>query len=222
MPTSPQDAPYPVPPHAALHELEYVIVDVETTGCSHACADRVTEVAAVIVRDRRQVAEYSSLINPGRAIPSMITRLTGISNEMVADAPAFHEVAETISSMLESRVFVAHNAAFDWGFLTAELLRATGRPLAGDRLCTVKLARRLLPQLPRRNLDAVTAHFGVHVEARHRALGDAVATARVFSLMLDELGRRGVHTWQELGALLKGRVQRRTSLPRSMTDWRIA
>ena len=214
--------PPPVAPNAALHELEYVVVDVETTGRSYAYADRVTEVAAVVIRNGRQSDAFSSLVNPGRSIPPLITQLTGISNAMVAAAPPFDDVAATLAALIETRVFVAHNVAFDWGFVSEELFRATGRPLAGDRLCTVRLARRLLPHLPRRNLDAVTAYYNVHIEARHRALGDAVATARVFAHMLDELGRRGIHTWRELGLLLKGRVRRRTALPRSMTDWRIA
>jgi DNA polymerase-3 subunit epsilon len=214
--------PSRVAPDAALHELEYVVVDVETTGRSYAQADRVTEVAAVVVREGRAADSYSSLVNPGRRIPPEIVRLTGISNAMVASAPPFAEVADNVRVLLGTRVFVAHNVAFDWGFLSEELFRATGRALVGDRLCTVRLARRLLSHLPRRNLDAVTAHYGIHIEGRHRALGDAVATAKVFTRMLDELGRRGVHTWRDLEHLFRGRKRRRTALPHFMTDWRIA
>ena len=214
--------PFRVAPGAALHELEYAVVDVETTGRSFGMADRVTEVAAVVVRNGRPAESFSALVNPGRRIPPMIVRLTGITNAMVASAPPFHAVASDVTAMLGTRVFVAHNAAFDWGFVSGELARATGRTLAGDRLCTVRLARRLLAHLPRRNLDAVSAHYGIAIESRHRALGDAVATAHVFAKMLDELGRRGVHTWRDLERLLKGRRVRRTALPRAMTDWRIA
>ena len=208
---------------APLHELEYAVVDVETTGRAYGGTDRVTEVAAVVVRGGQVRESFSALVNPGRWIPPVIVRLTGITNAMVSDAPPFNEIAARVAEVLHRRVFVAHNVSFDWGFVDAELVRAGGRPLRGDRLCTVRLARRLLSHLPRRNLDAVTAHYGIPIEGRHRALGDAVATAQVFARMLDELGRRGIHTWGELEAMLHGRKKRRrTALPTFMTDWRIA
>lgn len=212
-----------LPSDAALHELEYAVVDVETTGRAFGGTDRVTEVAAVVVRGGQPREQFSVLVNPGRWIPPVIVRLTGITNAMVADAPPFNDVAARLAEVLHRRVFVAHNVAFDWGFVDAELVRAGGRPLRGDKLCTVRLARRLLSHLPRRNLDAVTAHYGIAIEGRHRALGDAVATAHVFARMLDELGRRGIHTWGDLDAMMRGRKKRRrTALPTFMTDWRIA
>jgi DNA polymerase-3 subunit epsilon len=206
---------------APLHELEYVVVDVETTGRS-GVADRVTDVAAVVVREGRIAERFATLVNPGQWIPPFITRLTGITNAMVATAPPFEHVAAELAAALGNRVFVAHNAAFDWTFLSAEFARAHRRRLRRERLCTVRLARRLLPHLPRRNLDAVSAYYGVEIADRHRALGDAAATADVFVRMLDELGRRGVHTWGELNTLLSGRVRRRSALPRAVTDFRIA
>jgi DNA polymerase-3 subunit epsilon len=205
-----------------LHELEYVVVDVETTGSSGR-ADRVADVAAVIVRDGRIAERFATLVNPGCRIPPAITRLTGITNAMAAVAPPFEDIAADVAGALGNRVFVAHNAAFDWAFLNAEFVRLRGRPMRADRLCTVRLARRLLPHLARRNLDAVSAHYGIAISERHRAHGDAEATAGVFVRMLDELGRRGVHTWGDLRTLLEGRVrQRRTALPRWVTDFRIA
>jgi DNA polymerase-3 subunit epsilon len=143
---------------------------------------------------------------------------------MVADAPLFDHIASDLRLMLERRVFVAHNVAFDWGFVNDEFDRAMKFRLAVDRLCTVRLARKLLSHLPRRNLDAVSAHFEVPIQNRHRALGDADATAKVFSRMLDELGRRGIHTWREYRRFMTGRKSkpRRTALPTFMTDWSIA
>jgi DNA polymerase-3 subunit epsilon len=213
-----------VAPDAALHELEYVVVDLETTGGSYTRDHRVTEVAVVLVRDGKAVDTFSSLVNPCRAIPAGVARLTGISEAMVAEAPLFRDVADQVRDLVARRVFVAHNAGFDWAFLTEELARATGERLAGEKLCTVKLARRLLGHLPRRNLDAVSAHYGIRNAARHRAWGDAEATAKVFERMLDELGRQGIHTWRELNVLLKGKKKKpkRTALPRFMTDWSIA
>lgn len=214
-----------VSPDAALHELEYAVVDVETTGRSSNGVERVIEVAAVVVRAGRLAESFTSLVNPRQRIPPVITRLTGITNTMVSRAPDFSAVADAFAAPLRGRVFVAHNAMFDWAFVTGEFERTTGEVLKAERLCTVRLARRLLAHLPRRNLDAVAAHYDIRIENRHRAFGDAHATAQVFARMLDELGRQGVHTWRELNGLLSGRKRaraRQSALPSFMTDWRIA
>lgn len=196
----------------------WAVVDVETTGGSADAGDRITEFAAVIVEDGRVVDSFASLVNPQRSIPLFITRLTGISRAMVRDQPTFAELAPRIHDVLGGRTFVAHNASFDWKFVNAELTRATGAPLAGDRLCTVRLSRRLLSHLPRRNLDSVCRHYGVDITDRHRALGDALATAQVLLRLLDDAGTRGCDTWADLDNLLTGRTarakrRRRTALP---------
>jgi DNA polymerase III epsilon subunit family exonuclease len=196
--------------HDALHALEWVVVDVETTGCSAYRGDRVTEVAAVrLCGDGSVVDEFSTLVNPGRPIPSFITRLTRITQSMVERAPRFGEVAAEVQRMLDRAVFVAHNASFDWRFLSAELEWATGRPLCGRVLCTVRLARKVLPELSRRSLDSLAWYFGVENEARHRAFGDARATADVFRRLLDRLADREVTRWSELEQLLARRPPRR-------------
>jgi DNA polymerase III epsilon subunit family exonuclease len=213
-----------VAPDVAMHELEYAVVDVETTGGSYYRTDRIVEVAVVIVRNGAPAESFSSLVNPCRPIPRGVSRLTGISNAMVSDAPLFDHIAAEVRGLLDSRVFVAHNVAFDWGFVNEELDRAMRYRLSVDRLCTVRLAKRLISHLPRRNLDALSAHYEVRIENRHRALGDAAATAKVFARMLDELGRQGIHTWREDRQLMTGRKKRpkRTALPHPMTDWHIA
>lgn len=213
-----------VTPDVPLHELEFAVVDVETTGGSYYKTDRIVEVAVVIVRNGAPAESFSSLVNPCRPIPRGVSYLTGISNAMVMDAPLFDHIATELKGLLDSRVFVAHNVAFDWGFVNEELDRAMGFRLAVDRLCTVRLAKRLLTHLPRRNLDALSAHYEVRIENRHRALGDAAATAKVFARMLDELGRQGIHTWREYRQLMTGRKKKpkRTALPHTMTDWHIA
>ena len=138
----------------AFADCRFVVVDVETTGTSPHAGDRVTEVAAVVLEDGRIEDAFQSLVNPGRRIPAFITGLTGISNAMVADAPSFRDIAGAFAQILEARTFVAHNAPFDWGFLAMEFVRADlPDALAGAPLCTVRLARRLLSHLPRRNLD---------------------------------------------------------------------
>jgi DNA polymerase-3 subunit epsilon len=121
---------------------------------------------------------------------------------MVKDAPTFREICDQLLGVLDGRVFVAHNANFDWRFLNIEIERVTGRRLAGRKLCTVKLARKLLPQLRRRSLDYVSMHYGVEIARRHRAGGDALATAQVFVRMLQDVQRRGCASWHDLQMLM--------------------
>jgi DNA polymerase III subunit epsilon len=202
-----------------LHTLPYVVVDVETTGGQPWGVDRVTEVAAVHVEGGVSSLAFHSLINPRRAIPWHITRLTGIDDAMVRGAPTFADIAGELAAHLVGRIFVAHNASFDFGFLDAEFARVAPTPLGTlitGQLCTVRLARRLLAHLPRRNLDAVSAHYGVEITDRHRASGDALATAEVLRGLLRDASHRGVHTWGELDALLAARTARakRSALPK--------
>lgn len=184
-----------------LLDERFVVVDVETTGGRPLHGDRVTEIAAVVVEGGAIGEVYSTLVNPQRSIPPWITSLTNISWDMVRDAPRFADVCDDVTAMLDGRVFVAHNAPFDWGFVGAEVQRASGRQLEGRRLCTVRLARKLLPQLPRRSLDMVASHYGVEIEARHRAAGDAVATAHVLLRLLGDAADRGCETWAQLDEL---------------------
>lgn len=203
-----------------LREESFVVVDVETTGGSPWRGHRVTEVAAVRVRGGQIEDTYSTLINPERPIPSMITGLTGITQAIVADQPRFAQVARRVGQALEGSVFVAHNAAFDWRFMCHEMSLATGMTLSGRQLCTVRLSRKLLPELPSRSLDGLALWFGVEIESRHRALDDAVATAKVLVKLIDMLQDQGVEDWDAVQRLLKKRKPRksrkRKASPRSM------
>lgn len=204
----------PVPTAGALRrvaDVPFVVVDVETTG-GRPPQDRITELAAVRIRGGRVEAEWSSLINPGRPIPHFVVRLTGISDALVASAPRFSAVAEEFLEFLGGAPFVAHNAPFDWRFVCAELAEvaewaelaeAPGGGLANARVCTLRLARRLLPDMRRRNLDALAHCFGIPVDGRHRALGDARATARIFARLLALADEQGIATEADL-ALLAG------------------
>jgi len=206
-------------PLRRLREEEWVVVDVETTGGSPRRGHRITEVAAVCVSGGRIRRTYSTLVNPERRIPSMITALTGISDEMVRDAPRFRDVVDELEGVLRGRIFVAHNAAFDWAFLCSEMERAVGGRLEGRQLCTVRLARKLLPQLPSRSLDSLAYYFGLRIESRHRALDDAVATAQVFIHLLDRLQEMEIEEWEQVQRLLRRPVRRRKrrrAMPRSM------
>ncbi|HEU4565427.1 MAG TPA: 3'-5' exonuclease, partial [Gemmatimonadaceae bacterium] len=162
------------------------------------------------VRGGRVVERFESLVNPQRPIPPMITALTNISWAMVKDAPTFRDICDQVLATLGGRIFVAHNADFDWRFVSAEVQRATGRRLDGERLCTVRLARRLLPQLRSRRLDSVVNHYGIEIEARHRAGGDAEATARVLLRLLADARGRDCDSWEELPGLLAARTARRS------------
>lgn len=187
-----------------LDDLSCVVVDLETTGLSPGRAHRVTEIAAVEVRRGEIAGEFSTLVNPGRPIPARVARLTGITDETVADAPRFAEVAGIVRRKLEGRVFVAHNVPFDWRFLSEEM-RRTGGPLPrGPRLCTLRLARRLLPELGSKALDGVADHYGIEIEERHRAAGDARATASLLPRLLAEARGRGIERWHGLRSWLSG------------------
>jgi DNA polymerase-3 subunit epsilon len=187
-----------------LSSLSFAVVDVETTGGRPEGGDRITEIAVVTVRDGAIVDVFETLVNPERSIPPFITRLTNISWEMVCDKAPFREVCDDVLRVLDGQVFVAHNAAFDWRFVSAEVARARGRELTGRRLCTVRLARRLLPQLRSRSLDWVARHYAVEIEpgTRHRAAGDALATARCLVRLLDDARHHGCQRWSELERFL--------------------
>ncbi len=206
---------------STLDGLSYAVVDVEATGGrperGRYGPDRVIEVAIVTVKDGAVQDVYETLINPLRPIPPFVSRLTGIWAETLREAPRFADVAGEVASRLDGRVFVAHNAKFDWRFLSAELARAGAGRLRAPRLCTVRLARRLLPHLRRRSLDHVAHHYDVEITARHRAGGDAVATARCLIRMLRDAHRQGITTWSEVQSLLAlpapPRAKRRSALP---------
>lgn len=213
----------PVPdverPEDALRGLDYVVVDLETTGGSPRQGHRITEFAAVRMRGTGEVVEeYSTLLNPQRAIPPMITQLTRITPAMVADAPLFADVALRVRRILQGAVFVAHNAAFDRRFLEVELQRL-GYGLTGRTLCTVRLARRTVPEVTHRSLDALSYFFDLENEARHRAYGDARVTARLLRRLLERAEEREVTCWGELERLLRRgprKRRRRRANPHSM------
>lgn len=207
-------------PRDPLAELRYAVVDVEATGGGAHRGDRVTEVAVVEVHNGVATTVFDTLVNPERSIPPWVSRLTNISWDMVKNAPTFREICDQLLGVLDGRVFVAHNANFDWRFLGVEIERVTGRRLEGRKLCTVKLARKLLPQLRRRSLDYVSMHYGVEITRRHRAGGDALATARVLVRMLQDVQRRGCTSWHDLQMLMmaptpkRRRPRRPPALPR--------
>jgi DNA polymerase-3 subunit epsilon len=181
-----------------LNRASFAVVDVEATGSRAMFGDRITEIAVVRVKGDSVATVFESLVNPDRPIPPQITRLTNITSDMVRRAPRFRDICDQLLGVLEGQVFVAHNVGFDWRFISTEVQRVTGRALQGRRLCTVRLVRKLLPNLRRRSLDQVTRYYDIENTARHRAGGDAVATAKVFVRLLREATSRGCTSVDDL------------------------
>ena len=184
-----------------MHWLpDLVFLDIETTGGSHT-RDRITEVALIKIEGGEVSATWETLINPEMPIPKHITGLTGITDEMVKDAPTFEKIAGDLYSLLEGMVMTAHNSRFDYGFLKAEYKRMGGT-LRIRTLCTVKLFRSLYPHVQGHSLDAIMQRFGLTTKARHRGMGDV-------QLMLDflEVAKRDLGSVKILEAInlqLKG------------------
>ncbi len=191
-----------------LDDCAFAVVDVETTGVRATGSDRITEIAVVVVHGDRREVIFDSLVNPGRAIPPVVTAITRITNDMVRHAPPFDQVADRLLAALAGRIFVAHNARFDWNFVSAELRRARALTLDGHRLCTVRLARRLVSGVRSCGLDNLSIHFGLENEARHRAGGDAVVTAELLSRLLRLARAEGARTLQDLALIEARRIAR--------------
>ena len=187
-----------------LLDAPLAIVDLETTGADPA-SDRITEVAVLTVESCGRVAEWSTLVNPGSPIPGTIQMLTGITNEMVAAAPRFDDIAAELLERLQGRIFVAHNARFDYGFLRRELGR-TGHKFSAKTLCTVRLSRRLYPAEPRHNLDSLIARHDIACRARHRAAGDADAVWQFLRIAEQEHG-------EEVVAVAARQIAKQPALP---------
>ncbi|MEO7521737.1 MAG: exonuclease domain-containing protein [Gemmatimonas sp.] len=204
---SPFDAIPDVSPE--LHEVGFAVVDVETTGTRASGSDRVTEIAIATVRRGTVSDVYTTLVNPERLIPARITDITGITWAMVKDQPCFRHIAAEVTTRLAGHVFTAHNASFDWRFVSEELRRGSNQTLAGPKLCTVRLARVLLPNLARRSLDHLTHYFGIEINARHRAAGDAEATAKALLRMLKVAEDLGVTSWSALETMAMRPASRR-------------
>jgi DNA polymerase-3 subunit epsilon len=202
-----------------LSDCAFAVVDVETTGNSAGRGDKIVEIAVVAVTGAQSELIFNSLVNPERPIPRFTSALTRITQSMVRQQPTFEEIADDVMAVLAGRVFVAHNARFDWLFVMREMRSARDLVLHGPRLCTVDLTRRLVPGLRSRSLDNVANYFGVEITDRHRAAGDALATARVLQRLLELAEEQGARTLEDLRHLGRRRRKRKKSAqPRSMDD----
>lgn len=187
----------------------YAIIDVETTGGT-ARWERITEIAIVLHDGNKVVNTFSTLLNPDRSIPWNITQITGITDEMVAQAPRFYEVAKEIVQLTEGCIFVAHNVSFDYSFVREEFSRL-GYDFSRKQLCTVRLARKVFPGLNSYSLSNLKKHFNIHAEKSHRALDDTLATTRLFELILaEQSGGSNLRTLVNQGV-------KETKLPQNIT-----
>ena len=170
-----------------LKDLDFVVVDVEATGAKTP-PNRLIELGAYKIRSGRIVDKFLSLVNPEIPIPRFVAALTGISNDMVKRAPVFAEVAPRWLDFVSDSVLIAHNAPFDTSFLNHEISRVyPGHRMVNPHLCTVRLSRRVLPELLNHRLDTIASHFSIPIVSRHRAGSDALATAEIFLLLLEKL-----------------------------------
>jgi DNA polymerase III subunit epsilon len=179
---------------------DMVILDIETTGGSH-LYDRITEIALVRIENGEIIDRWQSLINPGRSIPITITHITGITDEMVKDAPTFEEIAPTLYQYLAGLPLAAHNVRFDYGFLKAEYQRLNAT-LMLKTLCTVKLSRRIFPEHKGHGLDAIMQRHGLTTNARHRAMGDVILVLEYLEVAKRLLG--SVRVIEEINYQCKG------------------
>ncbi|MFH1053096.1 MAG: exonuclease domain-containing protein [Candidatus Woesearchaeota archaeon] len=180
-----------------INKKTYVVVDIETTGLSP-YFHKITEIAALKMRNHKILDEFHSLVNPKTHIPRFITNLTGINDEMVRDAPTINKVILHFNDFLSDKPFVAHNALFDFGFLDQASRKNLKTYMTNDVICTCILARRLLPDLPRKNMAYVCSHFNITNEKAHRAMGDAAATSKILSRFIRMLEEKGLKNYEDL------------------------
>lgn len=160
----------------------FAIIDIETTGNNHKYG-QISEIAIFQHNGFEITGSFSSLVKPETDIPYFITRLTGITNEMVKNAPRFYEIAKTVVELTAGRTFVAHNAVFDYRFIQEEFSRL-GYDYNRKTICTVKLARKLLPGYKSYSLGKICSQLNIEINGRHRAAGDALATVKLFEILL--------------------------------------
>ena len=175
----------------------YTVIDIETTGLSK-FQNKITEIAAARVVDGEVREWFQTLINPQVPIPAFITKLTGINDRMVQDAPIVEEVLPKFMRFIKNDIFVAHNATFDHGFLNYNLQKHHEQEILNNRLCTKKLANRIFPELPRKRLQDLCSHLQVQNNQAHRAMSDVLATTKVFNSMLQMLEKKGISNVQDI------------------------
>ena len=164
----------------------YTVLDIETTWLSK-FRHKITEIAAIKFDGKKILWTYQTLINPERNIPSEITKLTWITNEMVQNSPIFSEIVNDFINFIQDDIIVAHNASFDYWFLSNHIYEVTWKWIQNECICTRKLSSRLLPDLPKKNLWSLCEYYWLHNERAHRAMWDTKVTVEIFRNLLTML-----------------------------------
>ncbi len=196
-----------------MENTKFVILDIETTGLSRHM-HKITEFSALKVNVDNNTStfntidKYSTLINPQRKIPSFITSLTGITNNMVKDAPTFTDASAHIRKFIATDVIIAHNTTFDYNFLNHHFKETETDELENKALCTCKLSRRLIPHLSSYNLENLCSHLRINNQQAHRAMSDVLATKDIFSNLYRHMKKRNIHTVEDAIRFQKSRIQK--------------
>ncbi len=180
-----------------LSELEYTVVDLETTGFNLPPLDRIIEIGAVRIKNLQVVDEYSTLVNPLKPIPPIVTEITHITNEDVKNAKKIGRALKEFFKFSANSVIVAYNVSFDFEFIIEAARHSIGYIPKENTLCAFELSKRLLYFLDRYDLDFVCDYLNITIENRHRALGDARATARLFIFLIDLLKKVGIYSYDD-------------------------
>ncbi|MCK5699145.1 MAG: 3'-5' exonuclease [Candidatus Aenigmarchaeota archaeon] len=194
-----------------MENTKFVILDIETTGLSRHM-HKITEFSALKVNVDNNtttfntIDRYSTLINPQRRIPSFITSLTGITNNMVKDAPTFPDVSADIRKFIANNVIIAHNTTFDYNFLNHNFKETETDELENNALCTCKLSRRLIPNLSSYKLENLCSHLRINNQQAHRAMSDVMATKDLFSNLYRHMKKRNIHTVEDAIRFQKSRI----------------
>jgi DNA polymerase-3 subunit epsilon len=163
----------------------YAIVDIETTGGNHNNG-KITEIAVYEYNNGKIEELFQTLVNPECSIPPYVQNLTGITDEMVALAPVFEEIADELYNVLKKRIFVAHNVSFDYNFIKTSFNRLAQQEFNVPYVCTIQLSRKILPGYPSYGLGKLCKQIGIEINGRHRAAGDALATAKLFDILMQK------------------------------------
>jgi len=187
-----------------IKQTRVCAIDVETTGFNEKI-DRITEIAAIKIKNNTVIDKIEFLINPERPIPSRISKLTGITDQMVFDKPLFSEIAEELLAFIGDTVIIAHHSRFDMKFINMELERSSNKPLQNSVLCSCNLAKKLYPHFDRYSLDALARRFDLNFVSRHRAYGDALMVTDIFKKFLRRLEQISIHTLQGVLKMSNGK-----------------
>lgn len=185
----------------------YIILDLETTGLSKNI-HKITEIAAIKVKNNEIIDKFHTLVNPQTKIPKFITRLTGIDNELVKDAPTIDKVMPKFLNFMEDHTIVAHNASFDHGFLCHNAKHHLNHELTNNKLCTRRLANRLVPELKSKRLSNLCEHFNLTNDNAHRAMSDAKVTYQLFNEFLNIMKEKGIEKHEDILKFQSSRISK--------------